>query len=79
LSSSFLDNPVKEGTIVIGEIGLTGEIRAIGHIEARVKEASKMGFTRCILPENSTKQVPKLKNMDIYGIKSLKQVMELLF
>ncbi len=79
LASSFLDNPVKEGTIVIGEVGLTGEIRAVGHVEARVKEAAKMGFMRCILPENSKKQVPDIKGITIHGITSLKQVMELLF
>ena len=79
LTSSFLDTPVPEGTTVIGEIGLTGEIRAVGHVEARVKEAVKMGFNRCLLPENSRKQVPHIKRAVIEGIQSLKQVMEILF
>ncbi len=79
LTSSFLDTPVPEGTTVIGEIGLTGEIRAVGHVEARVKEAVKMGFNRCLLPENSKKQVPRIKGAIIEGIQSLKQVMEILF
>jgi DNA repair protein RadA/Sms len=79
LASSFLDMAVPEGTTVIGEIGLTGEIRAVGHVEARVKEAAKMGFTRCLLPQNSIKQVPDIPGLAIQGITALKQVMEILF
>ncbi|MBF0574214.1 MAG: DNA repair protein RadA [Desulfamplus sp.] len=88
LVSSFLDMPVPEGTTVIGEIGLTGEIRAVSHGEARVKEALKMGFTRCIVPENTKKQLPDIQSIEIQGQKiaitiigvtSLKQVMEILF
>ncbi|SLM31483.1 DNA repair protein RadA homolog [Desulfamplus magnetovallimortis] len=79
LASSFLDIPVPEGTTVIGEIGLTGEIRAAGHVEARIKEAAKMGFARCIVPANSLKQLPAMKDIIIEGTTSLKHVMETLF
>lgn len=88
LASSFLDMPVPEGTTVIGEIGLTGEIRAVSHGEARVKEALKMGFTRCVVPENTKKLLPDIQSIEIQGHKiaitiigvtSLKQVMEILF
>ncbi len=88
LASSFLDMPVPEGTTVIGEIGLTGEIRAVSHGEARIREALKMGFTRCIVPENTKKQIPDIQSIEIQGQKiavaiigatSLKQVMEILF
>ncbi|MBF0234410.1 MAG: DNA repair protein RadA [Desulfamplus sp.] len=88
LASSFLDMPVPEGTTVIGEIGLTGEIRAVSHGESRIKEALKMGFTRCIVPENTKKQLPDIQAVEIEGQKiaitiagvtSLKQVMEILF
>ncbi|MFH1156093.1 MAG: DNA repair protein RadA [Pseudomonadota bacterium] len=79
LASSFLDRPVPEGTTVIGEIGLTGEIRAVSHAEARIKEAAKMGFTRCLVPHNSLKQVPGIKGIRTEGIASLKEVMTRLF
>ncbi|MBI9092870.1 MAG: DNA repair protein RadA [Desulfobacterium sp.] len=79
LASSFLDRPVPEGTTVLGEVGLTGEIRAVSHGEQRVKEAVKMGFTRCIVPENSLKQVPDIKGIQIQGVSSLKQIMALVF
>lgn len=86
LASSFLDMPVPEGTTVIGEIGLTGEIRAVSHGESRIKEAVKMGFTRCIVPENTKKQLPEIHSAEIpeqkiviMGATSLKQVIEILF
>ncbi len=79
LASSFLDTPLPEGTTVVGEIGLTGEIRAVGHVEARLKEAAKMGFTRCIIPRNSQKQLSEMKGITIEGVASLKEVMEILF
>ena len=50
LVSAVGDHPVAEGTVVFGEIGLSGEIRAVSQREARLKEASKLGFTRAILP-----------------------------
>ncbi|MCP4114443.1 MAG: DNA repair protein RadA [Desulfobacteraceae bacterium] len=79
LASSFLDRPVPEGTTVLGEVGLTGEIRAVSHGEQRIKEAVKMGFTRCLVPENSLKQVPETKGIQIQGVSSLKQIMALVF
>jgi DNA repair protein RadA/Sms len=79
LASSFLDRPVPEGVTVLGEVGLTGEIRAVSHGDQRIKEAVKMGFTRCLVPENSLKQVPEIKGIQIQGVSSLKQIMALVF
>ncbi|MCP4021489.1 MAG: DNA repair protein RadA [Desulfobacteraceae bacterium] len=79
LASSFLDKPVHKKTTLIGEIGLTGEIRAVSHAQARIKEAAKMGFTRCIVPNNTKKQISKIKGIEIEGIGFLKQAMEVLF
>ncbi len=79
LASSFLDKPVDQKTTLIGEIGLTGEIRAVDHAQARVKEASKMGFTTCLVPGNNIKQLSRIKNMTIEGVGFLKSVVEVLF
>ncbi len=79
LASSFLDKPVDKHTTLIGEIGLTGEIRAVGHAQARIKEAAKMGFTRCLVPSNNIKQLSKVKNMTIESVSFLKSVVEVLF
>ena len=46
IASSFLDRSILKGTIIFGEVGLTGEVRAIGHVKTRIAEAKKMGFTK---------------------------------
>jgi len=79
LASSFLDKPIDKKTTLIGEIGLTGEIRAVGHAQARIKEAAKMGFTRCLVPSTTIKQLTKIKGMTIESVSFLKTAMEVLF
>ena len=79
LASSFLDRPVHKETTLIGEIGLTGEIRAVSHAQARIKEAAKMGFTRCLVPAAALKQLSRVKGMTIESIRFLKDAMEVLF
>ena len=79
LASSFLDKPVDKNTTLIGEIGLTGEIRAVGHVQARIKEAAKMGFTKCLVPSSTIKQLSKIKGMTIESVSFLKSAMEVLF
>jgi DNA repair protein RadA/Sms len=79
LASSFLDKPLHKETTLIGEIGLTGEIRAVSHAQARIKEASKMGFTKCLVPSSCMKQLSHIKGMTIESISFLKDAMEVLF
>jgi DNA repair protein RadA/Sms len=57
IASSFREKPVDPGTVLFGEVGLAGEIRAIQRPEVRVAEAAKMGFKRCLLPESSVKRM----------------------
>ena len=49
LASSHLNRPIDERTVLFGEIGLAGEVRAVSHPELRVKEAARLGFNRCLL------------------------------
>lgn len=51
LVSSLLDRPVPDATVFFGEVGLAGEVRAVGHMQTRMKEAQKLGFQRAVLPE----------------------------
>ncbi len=55
IASSFYDRPVDEHTVIMGEVGLGGEVRAISQIERRVMEARRLGFTRCVLPAHNLK------------------------
>jgi DNA repair protein RadA/Sms len=79
VASSFLDRPVPQRTLVFGEVGLAGEVRAVGHAEARVKEAATLGFQRCIVPEASRRQMRSLNGVDVAGVGSLRGAWELLF
>jgi len=77
--SSFLDRPIDPHTIVLGEVGLTGEIRRVAQIEERVKEAARMGFNRCILPKGQKDVTPSSQKIKLFPISNLKQLMEHLF
>jgi DNA repair protein RadA/Sms len=79
IASSFLNRSVPDGVIVLGEIGLTGEIRAIGHVETRVSESKKMGFTRCLIPFGNLKRMSTINGIELTGIKTVSEAMQVLF
>jgi len=79
MASSFLNRPIATGTVVFGEVGLTGEIRGISQTEVRIKEAARMGFTRCILPRTQHIESRQGKNIELIPIRSLKELTEHLF
>lgn len=79
ISSSFLDKPIRERTLVLGEIGLTGEIRGINLVETRLNEACKMGFERCIIPGSNLKHLKKISDMTMVGVNTVSETLEVLF
>jgi DNA repair protein RadA/Sms len=79
VASAFLDRSLPSGSAVMGEIGLTGEIRAISHLETRISETMKMGFKRCIVPKSSLQRMKIQKNISVVGVKTLAEAMEYLF
>lgn len=79
MASSFLDRPVDSRTVILGEVGLTGEVRAVSQIDARVKEAARLGFNRCIAPKTSFSKLSPPAKMEICAISSLTELLENLF
>ena len=79
IASSFLDRPIRKDTLVIGEVGLAGEVRAVGNLEVRIQEAGKMGFSRCVVPAGSLKRLRRPKGIDLEGVDSVAAAVELLF
>jgi len=79
IASSFLDQAVPNHTAVFGEVGLTGEIRPISHLEMRVSETSKMGFQRCLIPFSNLKRMNQKPEIELIGIKDVQQAMLYLF
>jgi len=83
LVSSVSGVPVPRETVVFGEIGLSGEVRAVPQIDARLKEAAKLGFTRAIIParrrsKGDSKENDRGKNMKVMEISRLEELMTLL-
>lgn len=78
IASSYKNKPVAEDTIVFGEVGLSGEVRAVTMPEQRVAEAKKLGFKTCIVPEVSLKTIGEVEGIEIIGVKSVNQAMNLL-
>lgn len=69
--SSFRNVDIPNDTIAIGEVGLTGEVRSVNMIEKRIKEAEKLGFKKCIIPENNKKLLKDEYKLDIIGVKNI--------
>ena len=79
IASSFLDKPVSDRTVVMGEVGLTGEVRAIGQVDTRIYESAKMGFNRCIVPQSNLKRLPAVDGVEIVGVSTVSEAVESLF
>ena len=72
--SSFKNLPVPENLAAFGEVGLSGEVRSVSMAEARVKEARKLGFTKCILPESCRKTVSQIEGIELIFISNVKDI-----
>ena len=78
VASSYKNVPIPQSTVVMGEVGLTGEVRRINLIEKRLKEAEKLGFKTCIIPENNKKVLKDNYKLDIIGVKSIGDMLRIL-
>lgn len=79
MASSFLDRTIDAGTVVFGEVGLTGEVRGIHQMELRVREAERMGFNRCIHPRTSPREVGKFGKIRLVKIRNIRELIENIF
>jgi DNA repair protein RadA/Sms len=78
-ASSFLNKPISGNTVTFGEVGLSGEIRSVSQTELRLKEAEKLGFSRCLISKKSIQALKGKINMEIIGISSVAELLEVLF
>lgn len=77
LISSLKDVCVREDVLAFGEIGLGGEVRGVKNCEMRIKEAERLGFTRCIIPASNLHTIKNFNtNIDIVGVKYIAQAFE---
>jgi DNA repair protein RadA/Sms len=76
VASAFKDVPVSARTVVMGEVGLGGEVRAIGQAEMRAYEAAKLGFERCVLPAANLSKMHKVKGIELIGVEQADEALE---
>lgn len=75
LISSYSNKAISERTIVFGEVGLTGEVRAVNMAEQRIFEAAKLGFSTCIVPKVNLKSIKTRPDIAVIGVESVRDVM----
>ncbi|MBS0650036.1 MAG: DNA repair protein RadA, partial [Verrucomicrobia bacterium] len=75
IASSFCNKPIDSETVVIGEVGLGGEVRSVPRIENRIREAIHMGFSRCILPQRNLKAIGTelTKKISLIGVEMVEE------
>ena len=76
IASSMRDQPVKADTVLIGEVGLSGELRMVGQMPARLREAAKLGFKTAIVPKSIRKGEPWPKGIEVVEARSLREALE---
>jgi DNA repair protein RadA/Sms len=79
LMSSYLDKPLPQDLVVWGEVGLAGEVRGVGHSALRAMEASKLGFTACLMPGSNSERLSQEMDACCMGVRSLQEVLQIVF
>jgi len=77
--SNIKDFPTDPKAVCFGEVGLSGEVRAVSHVDERIKEATRLGFNKCIIPESNKKNLSLKDNSSIIGIKNVREVLKMIF
>jgi len=79
LVSSLREKPVLEHTAVCGELGLSGEVRPVVRLEARIREASRLGLTRVIIPAAGAQRLPKVEGMELFPVETVQEAIDVAF
>ena len=78
IASSYLDKPVSSEMAAMGEVGLSGEIRSINHLEQRLSEVQRLGFTKCIVPAHRAKELKALPHLELLPVQTIAQALQIL-
>ncbi|MCE5200211.1 MAG: DNA repair protein RadA [Armatimonadota bacterium] len=79
VASSLLDCGVDASTIALGEIGLAGEVRAVGQAEKRLKEAARLGFDKCVMASRSASKIPGTVKIQPVGVTTVRRAIDAAF
>lgn len=77
IASSYKEQGMPPGDVYIGEIGLTGEVRGVSRMEQRIREAKKLGFTRCIIPQKNAQGWTVPEGIEVIGVEAVQEVLQI--
>jgi DNA repair protein RadA/Sms len=76
LASSYRDTPIADDLVAIGEVGLTGEIRSVSHLNQRLAEVSRLGFKKCIIPKGVAQKLEIPEGLTVYRVRNIREAIE---
>lgn len=76
VASSYRDKPVADDLVAIGEVGLTGEIRSVSHMNQRLGEVARLGFKKCIIPKGGSEKLEIPSSLTVYRVKNIWEAIE---
>ena len=76
VASSYRDQPIADDLVVIGEVGMTGEIRSVSHLNQRLGEAARLGFKKCMIPRSSSEKLEIPDGMTVYRVRNVREAIE---
>ncbi len=77
VASSYRDAVIPDDLVAIGEVGLTGEIRSVSHMNQRLAEVSRLGFKQCIIPRNGSEKLEIPDGLKVYRVRNLREAIEM--
>lgn len=78
VASSYLDKPIPGKMAALGEVGLSGEVRSISHLEQRLSEVERLGFTKCMVPVHHCKELREFPHLELLPVKNIGQALRIL-
>ena len=79
VASSYRDSPIADDLVAIGEVGLTGEIRSVSHMNQRLAEVARLGFQKCIIPKGGSEKLTVPSGLTVYRVRNLREAIEIVF
>lgn len=76
VASSYRDRPIDNDLAAIGEVGLTGEVRSVSHINQRLSEVARLGFKKCIIPQKSAQKLEVPQGLEVYRVRNIREAIE---
>ena len=76
VASSYRDTPIADDLVAIGEVGLTGEIRSVSHMNQRLQEVARLGFKKCIIPRGGAEKLEIPEGLTIYRVRNIREAIE---